>query len=113
MRRRTPQCNLIFRETPDRLLVLTRTILTRPNQPHAPITMDEHNTCSITPLHWLCMQHIEGSASADTVPLWTLRAVVGAYPEAVSIVVRVFYRFMLFSTVLCCFSMGLCCFYIV
>ena len=61
------------------------TILTRPHQPHAPITMDEYNTCSVTPLHWLCMQHIEASASADTVPLRTLRAVVDAYPEAASI----------------------------
>ena len=60
-------------------------ILTRPDQPHAPITMDESNTCSVSPLHWLCMQHTEASARADTVPLSTLQVVVDAFPEAAAI----------------------------
>ena len=57
-------------------------ILTQPQQPKAPVMMDEDETVSVSPLHWLCMQHMAASADASTVPLRVIQTVVEAFPEA-------------------------------
>ena len=57
-------------------------IFTTPDRAHAPNTLDEDTICSVSPLHWLCMQHSHALTREAAVSLSTLRKVVNAFPEA-------------------------------
>ena len=60
-------------------------IFTTPDRAHAPNTLDEDSACSVSPLHWLCMQHSDASTRETAVSLPTLRKVVNAFPEACAV----------------------------
>lgn len=60
-------------------------IFTRPDDAHAPVTMDEDNICTVLPLHWLCMQHLASLSSQAAISASTLQKVVTAFPDACAI----------------------------
>jgi ankyrin repeat protein len=60
-------------------------IFTTPDKAHAPITVDEDSACSVSPLHWLCMQHSHASGREGAISSSTLQKVVDAFPEACAI----------------------------
>eukprot|EP01043_Picozoa_sp_COSAG02_P013041 COSAG02_NODE_515_length_20817_cov_61.106960_5_plen_1991_part_00 len=60
-------------------------IFTTPDEAHAPITVDEDSTCSVSPLHWLCMQHSHASERDVAVSSSTLQKVVDAFPDACAV----------------------------